>query len=467
MQISYKHFSIVIILFLSSLGTSAQQTYSFTDILSGLAYPVSFDIDNNDNFYVALKGGTNGAAVNASVRVFDPAGNAIGLVWDFSDSTEVYFERGVLGVTLDPDFDNNKFVYVFYNHDVPAKMRVVRFEMVANNGTNPQIILDIDDPSSAGNHSGGNIHFRPSEPNNIYVSIGDRGNSANSQDTTNAFGKILRINSDGSIPTDNPFYDDGDVNNGFDDRIWALGLRNSFDFTFSTVNDSLYASENGHNNQDEVNQIMKGANYGWPECEGVLDYMGGSCATPGLSSPIEIFPSLGTALPAVTGVIMYDHSLMPWFTNHLLVGTYTDGTIRDLALTNGPAFNQLDSVETQFSGQLNKLVDLAQASDGCLFALSGGFTTNGRIVKICPQFDGVSSVNELQVKVYPNPTYGQIKIDTKTDITSCKIFSITGSLLLRSADIHSIDISMLEPGNYLLQLSNPQGIQYTQRIVKL
>src|SRR5690606_10515021 len=119
-------------------------------------------------------------------------------------------------------------------------------------GSNPQVIFDLEDTHIAGNHTGGNIHFGPD--GKLYIAIGDRAVQPNSQDlTNNAFGKILRINADGTIPTDNPFYDDGDPVIGFDDRIWSYGHRNQFDFTFSTVNDSLYSSENGLNTWDEVN----------------------------------------------------------------------------------------------------------------------------------------------------------------------------------------------------------------------
>src|SRR5690606_11212946 len=157
---------------------------------------------------------------------------------------------GVLGVALDPDFANNNFVYVYYNHDNPDKVRVMRFTMSGGAGINPLIILDLDDAFAANNHVGGNIHFRPSEPDKIYIALGERAVTANAQLLSNPWGKILRINSDGSIPTDNPFYDDGDPTNGNDDRIWSFGHRNPFDFTFAS-NDSLYSSENGQNEQDE------------------------------------------------------------------------------------------------------------------------------------------------------------------------------------------------------------------------
>jgi glucose/arabinose dehydrogenase len=144
-----------------------------------------------------------------------------------------------LGVELDPDFANNNYVYVFYNHTNfgADRIRVFRFTETNGIGSNPTLIFEVSDNFSAGNHTGGNIHFRPSDPNHLYISIGDRAVTANAQDLTKWAGKMLRVHKSGSIPTDNPFYDDGNPATGNDDRIWSYGLRNTFDFTFSTIND--------------------------------------------------------------------------------------------------------------------------------------------------------------------------------------------------------------------------------------
>ena len=225
--------------------SAAMAQYTTTNIVNGLDYPVCLDIASDGRYFVSLKGGGNDPAVNAAIDVYNANGSFQARLWDFTDSTEVYFERGVLGVELDPDFDNNHFVYVFYNHNITSsRIRVVRLTETNGVGSNPQIIFDINDPHSAGNHTGGNVHFGPD--GKMYISIGDRAIQSNSQDVTNnPFGKTLRLNADGTIPTDNPLYDDGNPATGNDDRIWSYGHRNHFDFHLSTVNDSLYSSENG------------------------------------------------------------------------------------------------------------------------------------------------------------------------------------------------------------------------------
>ncbi len=433
--------------------------YIYSDVKTNLAFPVAFTMDDDAKFYVSMKGGAGAVpSAMATVEVIDTNGVTLGQIWDFTDSVETFYERGVLGVELDPDFNSNHYLYTFYNHKSPAKIRIVRFEVQADTGVNPTIILDIDDPNPAGKHSGGNIHFRPGDPDYLYVSIGDRGVEANATDLSNPWGKILRIHKSGSIPNNNPFYDDGDPLNGNDDRIWAYGLRNSFDFTFSFLNDSLYATENGQNTMDEVNQISPAHDYGWPLCEGTVDYTG-SCATPGLTAPISTFGSLVSSLPSVTGVIFYDHTLMPEFTNHMLVATFTDGSIRDIELGNAPVYDTTFSSQSITDAQLTSLVDILQGPNGCIYLLSGGFTTAGKIVKMCPDPTSVEYIKFDELLVYPNPAKESIHFDES--FQQFKIYNLEGRLVKSAAQVdRSVSIDDLPSGWYALKGLKDQQVFY-------
>src|SRR6185503_12450835 len=116
-------------------------------------------------------------------------------------------ERGLLGVAFDPQFASNGFVYVYYTATTPAiHNRVSRFTAsgdVALAGSEV-VLLDLNNLSSATNHNGGAMHFGPD--GKLYVAVGENANSANSQTLSNLLGKILRLNADGTIPTDNPFF---------------------------------------------------------------------------------------------------------------------------------------------------------------------------------------------------------------------------------------------------------------------
>src|SRR5947208_4320319 len=139
-------------------------------------------------------------------------------------------ERGLLGVTFDPNFSSNHFVYFYYTTSMsPVHNRISRFTAngdVAVSGSET-VLVDLDNLSSATNHNGGAIHFGPD--GKLYAGVGENANSATAQTLSNRLGKILRYNSDGSIPTDNPFYNTA---TGANRSIWALGLRNPFTFNF-------------------------------------------------------------------------------------------------------------------------------------------------------------------------------------------------------------------------------------------
>src|SRR5205823_13036015 len=127
-------------------------------------------------------------------------------------------------------------------------------------GSNPVIIFS--SPQTAGNHNGGNIHFGPD--GKLYISIGDNADAANAQDVTVKNGKMHRINTDGTFPTDNPVF----TQTGALPSLYVMGLRNSFDFVMDPFTPlspypRIFASENGPNCDDEMNRIEAGYNYGW------------------------------------------------------------------------------------------------------------------------------------------------------------------------------------------------------------
>jgi glucose/arabinose dehydrogenase len=189
-------------------------------------------------------------------------------------------ERGLLGVTFDPDFATNRFVYVYYTvpavttpPTAPAHNRVSRFTADSANPDVAQagsevVILELDNLSTATNHNGGAIHFGPD--GKLYIGVGENANSPNSQVLTNRLGKILRINADGSIPSDNPTTFPGIAGSpaGANQAIWAVGLRNPYTFTFQPGTTRMFINDVGENAWEEINDGIAGSNYGWRICEG-------------------------------------------------------------------------------------------------------------------------------------------------------------------------------------------------------
>src|ERR1700716_3125635 len=193
-------FTIAALLFLSgvfsSLGAATLPSGFLETQINGLSSPTAMDFAPDGRLFVCLQGG-NLRVIKNGVLLSTPF---LTLTVDSSG------ERGLLGIAFDPNFATNNFVYVYYTvPGSPAHNRVSRFTAngdVAVAGSQMPI-LDLNNLSSAGNHNGGAIHFGPD--GKLYIAVGENANGSNSQTLSNLLGKVLRINSDGTIPSENPF----------------------------------------------------------------------------------------------------------------------------------------------------------------------------------------------------------------------------------------------------------------------
>jgi len=177
-------------------------------------------------------------------------------------------ERGLLGVAFDPNFVTNGFVYVYYtvpgSTGVAAHNRVSRFTASGDIAAkrSEQILLDLDDLTSAGNHNGGALAFGPD--GKLYIGVGENNDGSNAQSFGNLLGKVLRINPDGTIPNDNPFLAQ---TTGKNQAIWAIGLRNPFSLAIARKGRMLI-NDVGEHTWEEINEGVRASNYGWPQTEG-------------------------------------------------------------------------------------------------------------------------------------------------------------------------------------------------------
>ncbi|QKY71673.1 sorbosone dehydrogenase family protein [Lentibacillus sp. CBA3610] len=165
-------------------------------------------------------------------------------------------EAGLLGFVLAPDFSESNLAYAYYTYEDSDGQynRIVTLRLEDNVWREESLLLD-QIPSGAYHH-GGRIKIGPD--GYLYATAGDASNSEIAQDPDSLGGKILRMNLDGSIPSDNPFPDS---------YVYSYGHRNPQGLTW-TSDGTLYASEHGNNANDEVNMIEAGQNYGWPVIEG-------------------------------------------------------------------------------------------------------------------------------------------------------------------------------------------------------
>ncbi len=202
-----------------------------------------------------------------ALRVLDAAGTLLSTA-ALQLNVDSDGERGLLGVAVDPDFSSNGYVYLYYTTPVGfTHNRISRFTLVPPSSNvvsvGSEVILAELPALGANNHNGGALHF--GTDGKLYVGVGDNGNGANAQDNGTQLGKMLRLNTDGTIPSDNPFFA---TLTGDNRSIWATGLRNPFTFAVQPVTGTIYINDVGENTWEEIDLGAAGANYGWPATEG-------------------------------------------------------------------------------------------------------------------------------------------------------------------------------------------------------
>lgn len=312
--------------------------------ISGLSNPTAMEIAPDGRIFVCQQGGSlrvikNGALLSTPFVTL---------------SVDASGERGLLGIAFDPNFTSNNFLYVYYTVSTsPRHNRVRRF--TANGDvavpSSEMVILELDNLTSATNHNGGAIHFGPD--GKLYVAVGENATSSNAQTLNNMLGKILRINSNGTIPSDNPF-----GNN----PIWALGLRNPFTFAFQPGTGRMFINDVGQNTFEEINDGIAGSNYGWPNEEG-------PSANPAFRAPLFSYqhgfgPTTGCA---IAGGAFYNPVTVQFpqsFVGKYFFADLCSGWIR--------VFDPASGTASDFASGISNPVDLKVGADGSLYYLARG-----------------------------------------------------------------------------------------------
>src|SRR5215813_6059899 len=208
----------LVIIFFFCAHTSMAQIYpsGFSQVLvaNGIASPTVMAFAPDGRLFVAQQTG--------ALRVIE---NGVLLSSPFITlSVNSSGERGLLGIAFDPDFNTNHFIYLYYTLSSGANNRISRFTANGNVAVpnSEVVVLNLDPLSSATNHNGGNLQF--GVDGKLYVGVGENANTLNSQNLDTYLGKILRINSDGSVPAGNPFTS-GTAQR---QRVWEYGMRNPY-----------------------------------------------------------------------------------------------------------------------------------------------------------------------------------------------------------------------------------------------
>lgn len=271
---------IVAILIIAGLGiliytsTSPQPTPAegtTTILAENLDVPWAMDFLPNGTMIFTERAGTvNLLENNSTIKVADI---------NVSQQTE----SGLLGVAVDPNFTENRYIYLYYTHDGGVN-RISRF--VLDGSLENETVL-LDDIPGGPIHNGGRLKFGPD--GKLYATTGESGDENLAQNINSTGGKILRLNPDGTVPSDNPY----------GNYVYSYGHRDPQGITWNPSNGILYESEHGDTMNDEINIIVRGGNYGWPIVQGNENQSG-------YVSPIRVYTDF-TLAPS--GIAFYQDRL--------------------------------------------------------------------------------------------------------------------------------------------------------------
>src|SRR5215211_5721060 len=332
---------------------AANLPMGFTDspVVSGLTKPMDMEFAPDGRLFVAEQAGR--------VRIAKPDGT-LATFLNISTKVDSSGDRGLQALTFDPSFSTNRYVYHHYTKKAtsttPAHNRVVRVTASGDKAVagSEKLIFRLGNQKSANTgHMGGAIDF--GTDGKLYVSTGENKTPTNAQQLTNLFGKMLRINKSGTIPTDNPFYSTASGNNR---AIWALGLRNPFKFAVQPGTGTIFINDVGEKSWEEINQGKKGANYGWPVHEGVAN-------DPQYVDPIFAYPYGQGGDCSITGGAFYNSTPLQFpqeYEGDYFFADFCGGGIRSFDLSTGAV--------SGFADEIVHPIDLEVSKAGELYYLS-------------------------------------------------------------------------------------------------
>ncbi|MBP6921580.1 PQQ-dependent sugar dehydrogenase [Candidatus Gracilibacteria bacterium] len=321
--------------------TPQTMEYEIVEVVRGLDVPWSIAFTSPTRILVTERSG--------SIRVIENGVLSEKPLIQFSEVSS-NDEEGLMSLALDPDYENNKYMYTSYAYRGKNGMavKVVRLTDRGDALTDTTVILD--DIPAAKYHAGSRLAFGPD--GKLYISTGDGTDKTTPQNLKSLGGKILRINADGTIPADNPR--EGNP-------VWSYGHRNPQGLSW--IGEQMYSSEHGPSvfdgpaGGDEVNKIEKGGNYGWP----LVSHLK---TREGTVAPLRVF----TPAEAPASLMAYSGEMFPQYEGHLFFGALKGEGIVVLS-PEGDGLALIGKIATSY-GRIREVVE---APDGSIY-----FSTSNR-----------------------------------------------------------------------------------------
>ncbi len=285
-------------------------------------------------------------------------------LFTFSD-VKLDGETGLMGMTLHPDFAENKLLYFAYVYDTNdgKKVRVVRFKETGENLIQPKTI--IEGISAAQYHAGMRLSFGPVDKK-LYITTGDATKQKLAQDLNSLNGKTLRLNDDGTIPEDNPFIGQKDARG----EIWSYGHRNAQGIAWQPETNLMFQTEHGpslidgvswfkkRSGGDEVNIVERGKNYGWDKISHLME-------KDGMETPlVEYTPALAPA-----SAMFYRGAAFPAFKGNLFFGALKGEAIVRLVIEG----RKITAQEFLLKKEFGRIREVAASPEGFIY-----FSTSNR-----------------------------------------------------------------------------------------
>ncbi|WP_281336927.1 PQQ-dependent sugar dehydrogenase [Flavobacterium eburneipallidum] len=507
---------IIILLFciLSCPRIQAQnETFTMTQIGANNLLSVPFDLNYGPDNYLWVTEKTAGKVV----RINPTTGQRDELI-QIAGAYSSGGQDGLLGFAFDEGFLTGS-PYVYLSHTVGTsianeKQRLVRYtySLNGNDGSLSSPVILIDNLPAYNDHNSGRLLFGPDKK--LYYTIGDQANKAcntnlaqflptqqeiDAKNWAKYPGKLLRLNTDGTIPADNPTI------NGVKSHIYTYGHRNPQGLVFGT-NGLLYSDEQGPSSDDEINIMNSGKNYGWPFVAGIKDNLqydtDGCLAGNETSFTATNYqdPILSMFLPnsykdpactdswmcrpniAPSSIAIYESDAIPSWKNSLLVTSLKKGRIYRVKLNaNGTAVEQNDV--TQLFYTQNRYRDIVVSPDGKSFYIitdSSGKTSDasgmntvstmsnpGAILKFTLK-ENLSTQQETATffRIWPNPVSHTLFIELKDFVEKAQLINSLGQVTREFTDlktgVNELKINNIPKGVYILKLySKGQSWQKT------
>jgi glucose/arabinose dehydrogenase len=423
-------------------------------VITGLDIPWEIIYGPDDHIWTTERKGI--------VSRINPTTGVKNVVLNLTNSVYQQSESGLLGMALHPNFATTPEVFLAYTYGSfnTIRERFVKYTYNGSTLTNPVIL--IDDITGNTTHIGARFQFLPD--NTILVSTGDAQNTSLPQNLNSLSGKILRMNTNGTIPSNNP-----DPTS----YVYSYGHRNVQGMCLAP-NGLIYLSEHGASSDDEFQLLEPVRNYGWPNVEGFCDLPGEQtfCAANNVKEPLTVW----TPTIAPSDMIWYENSNFPELDGKMLMTVLKDKKL--IALELSADGSEYLAQAHYLTNQFGRLRDICIGPDNEIYLATNGASwsntnpnTHSIIRLKVTNTSAINDINSIKLRVYPNPTVDLLYVQLETNqenilaeitdysgrsIASCKLENLNTPL----------SVVKLAKGSYYLKLTSPEGVSVVTTFIK-